>query len=132
MKKQHIFLIELSIILYLFYLIIDFSYKEYRINSSIDYITQLNQQTREAIIVTTDLIDYKSSSAHKNKILKEQQSLKNKWESVLYLTTEETFNTYNTIRTGAVNIPAVIPSVLSQELKHLSIYEKWMYFLQRK
>lgn len=132
MKKQHIFLIELGIILYLFYLIIDFSYKEYRINSSIEYISELNTNIRDTIDKTTALIDYKSSLAYKNKILKEQQSLKNKGEQVLYVTSEEKFNKYTKIiPTNTVDTQIAIDPI-QEDTKHLSVYEKWMYFIQRQ
>jgi len=74
MKKQYIFLIIILIILYISYLIITFTYKEYKITSHIEYISSLNQSLREKIIEAEEIITYKGSLAYKNKILKEQQS----------------------------------------------------------
>jgi hypothetical protein len=78
MKKQYIFLIMISIILYILYLILSFTYKEYKINSHIEYISSLNKNIKEKINIAEKIITYKSSLAYKNKILKEQQSFKNK------------------------------------------------------
>jgi uncharacterized protein (UPF0335 family) len=78
MKKQYIFLIMIILILYIFYLIISFTYKEYKINSNIEYITNLNEEIKENINEAHDIIKYKTSMAYRNKILKQQQSLKNK------------------------------------------------------
>ncbi|MDP3381103.1 MAG: hypothetical protein Q8S84_06420 [bacterium] len=77
MKKQYIFLIIISIILYISYLILSFTYKEYKINENIEYIKELNIQIKEKINISEKIIRYKSSLAYKNKILKEQQSFKN-------------------------------------------------------
>ncbi len=40
------------------------------------------------------IIKYKSSSSYKNKILKEQQSFKNIWENVIFLTTEKIYDKF--------------------------------------
>ena len=94
MKKQYIFLIMIAIILYIFYLIINFTYKEYKINSHIEYITKLNKDIKENIKKADSTIKYKKSKAYKNKILKQQQSLKNLWEIVIYLTSEQKYNKF--------------------------------------
>jgi hypothetical protein len=78
MKKQYIFLVMIILILYIFYLIISFTYKEYKINSSIEYITNLNNDIKESINEAYSIIKYKTSKAYRNKIIKEQQSFKNK------------------------------------------------------
>jgi hypothetical protein len=66
------------IALYIFYLISTFKYKEYKINSHIEYITNLNKEIKKKIKIADDIINYKQSKAYKNKILKAQQSYKNK------------------------------------------------------
>jgi hypothetical protein len=65
-------------ILYIFYLIITFSYKEYKISSDIEYLTQLNESIKNKIELADSIIQYKQSKAYKNKILKSEQSFKNK------------------------------------------------------
>jgi len=57
---------------------LSFTYKEYKINSHIEFIKNLNQSIKERIDEAEDIIKYKSSVAYKNKVLKEQQSYKNK------------------------------------------------------
>ena len=78
MKKQYIFLIMIGVILYIFYLISTFTYKEYQISSHIEYITNLNEEIKKKITLADSIIKYKQSKAYKNKVLKAQQSFKNK------------------------------------------------------
>jgi hypothetical protein len=78
MKKQYVFLGMIIIILYIFYLILSKSYYEYKINSHIDSINAINNEIKNDILKAKEIIEYKSSKAYKNKILKEQQSFKNK------------------------------------------------------
>jgi hypothetical protein len=54
-------------------LIVSFKYKEYKINSSIEYITNLNKDIENKINIAYKLVEYKTSKPYKNKILKEQQ-----------------------------------------------------------
>lgn len=133
MKKQNIFLLLIWIILYISYLIIVFSYKEYKRNTSIEYITQLNKDIKENIIITNGLIEYKSSRAYRNKILKEQQWFKNKWEKVVYLTTEENFNKYTQpVEINKQNSKSTNPAPEEGEVQNMSIYEKWIFLLFNK
>jgi hypothetical protein len=78
MKKQYIFLVMILIILYISYLIVSFKFREYKINSNIEYIVKLNTELQEKIEIASNLIEYKTSKAYKNKILKEEQGYKNK------------------------------------------------------
>lgn len=130
MKKQYIFLIIIWIILYISYLIIGFTIKEYKINSNIEYITELNQTIKEKIKEAEKIITYKSSSAYKNKVLKEQQSFKNKWEDVIYLTTEKIYNKFTAeIKPlEVVNVETNKDKVLNEK----TIYEKWIYLIYNK
>lgn len=119
------------IILYILYLIINFTYKEYKINSHIEYISQLNKSIKEKIVEAEDIIKYKSSLAYRNKILKEQQSFKNKWENVVYLTTEKIYNTYTKEeeKPKEENIEVIQEESITDDL---SIYEKWMHLIFKK
>jgi hypothetical protein len=63
---------------YILYLIIDYKYKEYKINSHIEYINELNQTIKQQIKTAKEIIEYKKSKAYKNKILKQDGDLKNK------------------------------------------------------
>lgn len=131
MKRQYIFLLMIGITLYISYLIITFTYKEYKINSNIEYITILNNEIREKNKKALSIIEYKKTKAYKNKILKEQQSLINKWEKVIYITTEKKYNKFTKEylpQTEPLNSAKEIDSIIS----YMSIYEKWLYFIFNK
>lgn len=135
MKKQYIFLVMIVITLYILYLIWTFKYKEYKINSHIDYITSLNKEITSKITIANQLIGYKTSSAYKNKILKEQQWFKNKWEKVIYLTSEDRYNKFTKDieeYTNEINTTINNEENINHDTKEMSIYEKWIYFLFRK
>lgn len=129
MKKQYVFIIMIWIIFYLSYLILNHIYKEYKINSSIEYIKNITEKVDNRIDEAKKIIEYKTSKAYKNKVLKEQQSFKNKWEVVVYLTTEENFNKYTTFTETKKEEKIELDDNIEIKIKDLSIYEKWMYFL---
>lgn len=127
MKKQYIFIIMILIILYITYLIISFSYKEYKISSNIDSIKQFSAEIEKKIEIAKQTIKYKTSKAYKNKILKEQQSMKNKWEKVVFLTKEEDFKKYTN---WIENLKLEIIETKKEENKEtieMSVFEKWMW-----
>jgi cell division protein FtsL len=78
MKKEYLFLVLIVVILYLIYLIIDYKYKEYKINTHIEYIEKSNEKMKQLISENKDILEYISTKAYKNKVLKEEQSMKNK------------------------------------------------------
>lgn len=129
MKKQYVFIIMIWIIFYLSYLILNHIYKEYKINSSIEYIKNITEKVDNRIDEAKKIIEYKTSKAYRNKVLKEQQSFKNKWEVVVYLTTEENFNKYTTFTETKKEEKIELDDNIEIKIKDLSIYEKWMYFL---
>lgn len=130
MKKQWIFVLLIVIILYVSYKIIDFKYREYKINSSINYIEQLNIDIQTRINEAQGIIEYKTSSAYKNKILKEQQWFKNKGEVVVYLMPEDRFNIYtqdeNLIRES---IQTAKENEENTPLNEMTVFEKRIYFI---
>ncbi|MFK7779539.1 MAG: hypothetical protein QM490_00090 [Candidatus Gracilibacteria bacterium] len=131
MKKQYIFLIMIGIILYIGYLILSFTYKEYKINTHIEYIRELNQNIKQKIEDAEEIIKYKSSPAYKNKVLKEQQSFKNKGESVVYLTTEKIYNKFTK---EAEPIEKQIVEITQEDsvIDNMNIFERWLYFIFKK
>ena len=131
MKKQYIFLLMIWIILYILYLIINKTYYEYKINNHIEYISQLNNEIKEKINIAEDIIKYKSSLAYKNKILKEQQSFKNKWEEVVYLTTQSVYNTYISNEKNKKDI-ILETNNKNSIIDNMSIKEKWFYLIFKK
>jgi hypothetical protein len=78
MKKQYIFISLIIIIIYITYTIADYKYREYKKNSLISFIKKTNEEIKLDIIDAKSLIEYKKSKSYINKVLKEQQSLKNK------------------------------------------------------
>lgn len=134
MKKQYIFLMMILIILYITYLIINFSYREYKISEHIDYISSINTTIENKIVQANELIEYKTSKAYKNKILKEQQSFKNKGENVIYLTSEEKYNKYTSeVKEEKIeNEKSEIISELNWTINSMSVYEKWIYMIFKK
>ena len=132
MKKQYIFLIMIVIILYISYLIIVFTYEDYKTNSNIDYITTLNNEIKEKNKLALDIIKYKKSKAYRNKILKEQQSFKNKWEKVIYLTTEKKYNKFTKEVLPKEELTSASTIKKETFIDSMTVYEKWMYFLFKK
>lgn len=131
MKKQYIFLIMIVIILYISYLIITFTYREYEINSHIEYIIELNDKVKEKNKQALEVIKYKKSKAYQNKILKEQQSFKNKWEKVIYITTEKKYNKFTKEvlpKKDSLNSANEKDSFINS----MTVYEKWLFFLFKK
>lgn len=133
MKKQYIFLLLLLIILYVWYLILSFKYKEYKINSHINYIVKLNEEISKRIKEANNLIEYKSSKAYKNKILKEQQWYKNKAEIVVFLTNEQRFNIYtsdlNKDSSSMISFEDNNTDNIIENKKNMTIFEKWFFLI---
>ena len=131
MKKQYIFLIMIWIILYISYSILRFTIKEYKINSNIEYISFLNTNIKEKITEAEKIIKYKSSLAYRNKVLKEQQSFKNKWEKVIYLTTEKIYNKFTLEKIPELDIINEKIETYNS-LDDLTIFQKWLNLIHKK
>jgi len=131
MKKQYIFLLMIWIILYILYLIISKTYYEYKINSHIEYISSLNQSIKEKINEAQKIIEYKSSLAYKNKVLKEQQSFKNKWEEVVYLTTQTMYNKFvnEVVEKKDITEQIILKDSITD---NMTIKQKWLYLIFKK
>lgn len=132
MKKQYIFLSLLFITLYIIYLILSYKYREYKINSNIEYLKSMNEEISLKIDEAESLMEYKTTRAYRNKTLKEQQGLKNKGEKVVYLTSEQKYNKYVQNnenweeKNGKNEIPLSPEEKITQSMTN---YEKWKYFL---
>jgi hypothetical protein len=70
--------------------------------------------------------------AYRNKILKQQQSLKNKWENVIYLTTEKKYNKFTKKVTGTGSLNIEIKNEENSIVDTMSIFEKWIYLIFKK
>lgn len=118
------------IILYLSYLIVSYKYKEYKINTRIDYLEQENSKIAAEIKKNKETLEYLNTRAYKNKLLKEEQSLKNKWEKVIFITNEETYNTF--AKDSQVQLQQVYEEEKTNIYDTMTIFQKWMYFLFKK
>ncbi len=119
----------ISVILYILYLILSFSIEEYEIDKHITKIENFIEDTQQYNKKALWIIEYKQSSAYKNMILKEEQWLKNKWEKVVYLTTQENYNKY----TQEVSFEKTQENIEVKTYKptdNMSIQEKWNHFLK--
>jgi len=117
---------------YILYLIIEYKYKEYKINSHIEYIRQLNENIKQQIQTAQEIIEYKKSKAYKNKILKQDLGYKNKAEEVISLITEDKYNKF-TKKTTSELINEVDKTNKKEDITYwMTIYEKWIYFLFKK
>lgn len=129
MNKQYIFLTMVGIILYILYLIVTFSIEEYKVSNNIknlqNFIIETTQYNKNAI----ETIEYKRSKAYKNMVLKEQQSLKNKWEKVIYLTTQKNYNKYTTEVNLSTNYRSDSNIKEYRITDNMTISEKWSYYL---
>lgn len=131
MKKQYIFLIFIVIILYLLYLIIAYKYKEYKINTHMEIIQVENNEISNEINEKNQLLEYYNTKAYKNKILKEEQWLKNKDEVVIFITNEDNYNKY-TKATDEIDQVKQSLDVQKNIYDSMTIFEKWIYFLFKK
>jgi len=73
MKKQYIFFILIVIMIYLMYLIISYKYKEYIINSNIEYLNISNKIISNSIKENKETLAYLNTESYRNKILKKEQ-----------------------------------------------------------
>ncbi len=128
MKKQYIFLIMIMIILFLSYIIGLSEYKDYKRNENINYIKSLIAEKTIEVKEKKSEISYLNSKAYINKVRKEQQSMKNKGEKVIYLTSEKKYKNYTKSVEDATR-PTKKITKEKIDTKEMSIPEKWMYFL---
>lgn len=118
------------IILYLSYLIVDYKYKEYKINNHIEYIEDENSKVSKEIETNKNSLEYLASNAYKNKILKEEQWYKNRWENVIFITNESEYNLYT--KQDEIKVES------NQTYKEKNIYDsmnikqRWIYFIFNK
>jgi len=128
-KEQYIFLIFITIILYLLYLIIDYKYKEYKINNHIEIIQKNNLAMIAQIEKNKETLEYINTKAYKNKVLKEEQAMKNKGEVVIFITNEDKYNKFSK-ETSEIEVLPVKEEKSIQDT--MEIKEKWIYFLFNK
>lgn len=131
MKKQYIFFVLIIVMLYLMYLIISYKYKEYIINSNIEYLNKENKLISRHIEEYKETLDYLNTESYKNKVLKEEQWMKNKWEKVIYITSEWEYSKFikTTDKKEEENEEEEIEK---QVYDNMTNFEKWIYFIFKK
>ncbi len=127
MKRQYLFLLLVCVILYLSYLIVSYKYKEYQINTRIWFLEETNETLAQEIRKNKETLEYFNTKAYKNKVLKKEQSMKNKWEKVIFITNEEIFQTFTQeeVVLSFESIQDIQPNIYDS----MTNYQKWMYFL---
>ena len=131
MKKQYIFFVLIIVMLYLMYLIISYKYKEYLINSNIEYLNKENKQISRHIDDYKENLDYLNTESYKNKVLKEEQWMKNKWEKVIYITSEVEYSKF--IKTNEKKNEEQNTEVSEKKIyDNMTNLEKWIYFIFKK
>ena len=131
MNKQYIFLIMLWIILYILYLITSFTIKEYKVNQHIETLENFILETKTENKKTTEMIDYKLSEAYRNYIRKDQGQKKNKWEVVIYMTTQQKYNKY-TQEAVDPEKRTINPAKTYSIINNMTIGQKWKYKIFQK
>jgi len=132
MKREYVFVGLIIIMLYMTYVIMNYKYKEYKINSHIELLADLNTDISESIKKAEKIIDYKNTKAYRNKILKEEQWLKNKGELVVFLIDEEDYNKYTTETSEIVSQTIVELPEGENIINTMDIPQRWIYFVLDK
>lgn len=128
MKKQYIFILLITIMLYISYLIINTKYDEYKQNSLTKLVKDENEKKLLEIEELKLIVENRSSKSYIDKVKKEQQWKKNKWEIVYIITNENKYNKFTK------------PEIYKDQLVYyneeknsiidsMTIYERWFYFL---
>ena len=133
MKKQYIFFILLIVFLYMLYLVISFKATEYKKNNLIADIKNEIENIKETNDEIESLISYKQTKAFKNKILKENQSLKGRKEKVMYLKEQREYNKFTIPDYEEsyikVNIEDKRVKTENLEIQNLQNYQRWIYYI---
>lgn len=132
MKREYVFVGLIIIMLYMTYVIMNYKYKEYKINSHIELLADLNEDISENIKKAEKIIDYKSTKAYRNKVLKEEQWLKNKWEQVVFLIDEVDYKKYTTQTPEIVSQTVVELPQGENIINTMNIRQRWIYFILDK
>lgn len=128
MKKQYVFILLITIMLYTIYLIIDTKYNEYKQNAFTELIKKDNEIEKIEIEKAKMMVENRLSKSYADKIKKWQQWLKNKWEIVYIITDENKYNKFTRSEPEKQNLIDYDESKNSIT-DWMTIYQKWIYFL---
>lgn len=95
-------------------------------------IETISHQIETDIEQAKSTIQYKTSRAFRNKILKEQQSFKNRWETIISFTSEDSYKSYTKPLSTIEREAEQLQVKEKNEIYEMTIYERWMYFLFEK
>lgn len=127
MKKHYYFVIPIIIMVYLIYLIISETYKNYTENSKIEVAKEVNSETRGINSEIKNKIEYVATNAYKVKELKELWNAL-PWEKTIYLTDKNNIQKY--IEKVDDN---QFKSIKSEKIYDtMTNYQKWIYLLFAK
>lgn len=120
--------------MYLLYLVLDFKYREYKVFNYTEKLLETNEKFLAEIKKAREVLEYKNTKAYKNKILKSQQWLKNPWEIVINLITEERYKKYTTTWSLSNAVVTTPTNLLDEEslINTMTIKQKWIYLLFKK
>jgi len=128
---QYIFIFLIIIMLLLIYVILKQKYTDYRVYKYTQQVSYINTELSSKISLAKEILENRNTKAYKNKVLKSEQGMKNKGEEVIFLITEEKYNTYTQDK-GKDEKTVFLPQNLLDEeslLSTMSIYQKWVYFI---
>ena len=133
MKKQYALVLLIIIFLYLLFLVGSYTYNDYRISLYIEDMRETNNTLLGTIWETERELEQKMTLAHKNKVLKTEQWLKNRGEEVLFLISEERYRMFT--QEQGIEIESqertISERIWDTEnlISTMTNYERWIFFL---
>ncbi len=133
MKKQYALIFLIIIFLYLLYLVSVYTYNDYKISISLEEMKETNLRLLDTIWETERELEQKKTLAHKNKVLKTEQWLKNRGEEVLFLISEERYRMFTEEQGVEISFSERTISERIWDTENListmTNYEKWIFLL---
>lgn len=130
-KRQYIFLLLMLVLFYLSFKIVQFEYKKYTISGYIKQQEIVIKEVQNYLVKSNDTLKYINTPAFKNKILKEENWKKMKWEEVVILTSEKIYNKFSW--KGIINNETIVKTKTKIDMTSwMTNFQKWVYFLLNK
>lgn len=128
MKKHYYFVIPIIIMVYLIYLIISETYKNYTENYKIENAKEANKETRNINSEIKNKIEYVATNAYKVKELKELGNAL-PWEKTIYLTEKDNIKQY----IEKIDNDDDFKTIKSEKIyDSMTNYQKWIYLIFTK
>lgn len=130
-KRQYIFLWLMLILFYLSFKIVQFEYKKYTISGYIKQEKIVINKIQNYLEKSNETLKYINTPAFKNKILKEENWKKMKWEKVIVLTSEKIYKKFSW--KNIVNDENIVKNKEKVNITlWMTNYQKWVYFFLNK